>query len=64
MLLLAHLPYAHWIAQLPEPALHLSWFWSFRHGGDIIVIGLEKDSSAQRGRVIAVLKARELNLHG
>ena len=38
--------------------------WVPRHGGDIIVIGLEKDSGAQRGRVIAVLKARELNRHG
>ncbi|GAB1292192.1 Leucine-rich repeat serine/threonine-protein kinase 1 [Apodemus speciosus] len=38
--------------------------WVPRHGGDIIVIGLEKDSGGQRGRVIAVLKARELNPHG
>ncbi|XP_010609370.1 leucine-rich repeat serine/threonine-protein kinase 1 isoform X1 [Fukomys damarensis] len=38
--------------------------WVPRHGGDIIVIGLEKDSGAQRGRVIAVLKARELTPHG
>ncbi|XP_059129208.1 leucine-rich repeat serine/threonine-protein kinase 1 [Peromyscus eremicus] len=38
--------------------------WVPRHGGDIIVIGLEKNSGAQRGRVIAVLKARELTSHG
>ncbi|XP_004623505.1 leucine-rich repeat serine/threonine-protein kinase 1 [Octodon degus] len=38
--------------------------WVPRHGGDVIVIGLEKDSGAQRGRVIAVLKARELTPHG
>lgn len=53
-----------WRVQVPEPSLPLSWLWSLRHGGDIIVIGLEKDSGAQRGRVIAVLKARELNPHG
>uniref|UniRef100_A0A286XAK7 non-specific serine/threonine protein kinase n=1 Tax=Cavia porcellus TaxID=10141 RepID=A0A286XAK7_CAVPO len=38
--------------------------WVPRHGGDVIVIGLEKDSGTQRGRVIAVLKARELTPHG
>ncbi|KAL4692184.1 hypothetical protein H8959_015994 [Pygathrix nigripes] len=38
--------------------------WVPRRGGDVIVIGLEKDSGAQRGRVIAVLKARELTPHG
>ncbi|ELV13456.1 Leucine-rich repeat serine/threonine-protein kinase 1 [Tupaia chinensis] len=38
--------------------------WVPRRGGDLIVIGLEKDSGAQRGRVIAVLKARELTPHG
>jgi leucine-rich repeat kinase 1 len=42
----------------------LSWFWFLRRGGDVIVIGLEKDSGAQRGRVIAVLKAREMTPHG
>ncbi|KAM9183729.1 leucine-rich repeat serine/threonine-protein kinase 1-like [Dugong dugon] len=38
--------------------------WVPRRGGDVIVIGLEKESGTQRGRVIAVLKARELNPHG
>uniref|UniRef100_A0A8C6QHT0 Leucine-rich repeat serine/threonine-protein kinase 1 n=2 Tax=Nannospalax galili TaxID=1026970 RepID=A0A8C6QHT0_NANGA len=38
--------------------------WVPRRGGDIIIIGVEKNSSAQRGRVIAVLKARELTPHG
>ncbi|KAM4826424.1 leucine-rich repeat serine/threonine-protein kinase 1 [Thomomys bottae] len=38
--------------------------WVPRRGGDIIVIGLEKEAGAQRGRVIAVLKARELTPHG
>ncbi|XP_037001810.2 leucine-rich repeat serine/threonine-protein kinase 1 isoform X1 [Artibeus jamaicensis] len=38
--------------------------WVPRRGGDVIVIGLEKDAGAQRGRVIAVLKARELNPWG
>uniref|UniRef100_A0A8D1FBS4 non-specific serine/threonine protein kinase n=1 Tax=Sus scrofa TaxID=9823 RepID=A0A8D1FBS4_PIG len=38
--------------------------WVPRRGGDIIVIGLEKDAGAQRGRVIAVLKARELTSRG
>ncbi|XP_073917852.1 leucine-rich repeat serine/threonine-protein kinase 1 isoform X4 [Castor canadensis] len=38
--------------------------WVPRRGGDVIVIGLEKDSGAQRGRVIAVLKAREMTPHG
>lgn len=35
-----------------------------RRGGDIIVIGLEKESGMQRGRVIAVLKAGELAPYG
>lgn len=30
----------------------------------MIVIGLEKDAGAQRGRVVAVLKARELTARG
>ncbi|XP_053128852.1 leucine-rich repeat serine/threonine-protein kinase 1 isoform X2 [Hemicordylus capensis] len=34
--------------------------WIPRRGGDIIVIGLEKEDVSQRGRVIAVLKAAEL----
>ncbi|XP_029431041.1 leucine-rich repeat serine/threonine-protein kinase 1 isoform X2 [Rhinatrema bivittatum] len=38
--------------------------WIPRRGGDIIVIGLEKESENQRGRVIAVLKAAELEPHG
>ncbi|XP_004593208.2 leucine-rich repeat serine/threonine-protein kinase 1 [Ochotona princeps] len=38
--------------------------WVPRRGGDVIIIGMEKDSGAQRGRVIAVLKARELTPHG
>ncbi|XP_012588205.1 PREDICTED: leucine-rich repeat serine/threonine-protein kinase 1 isoform X2 [Condylura cristata] len=38
--------------------------WVPRRGGDVIVIGLEKDAGAQRGRVIAVLKARELTSCG
>ncbi|XP_048225127.1 LOW QUALITY PROTEIN: leucine-rich repeat serine/threonine-protein kinase 1 [Perognathus longimembris pacificus] len=38
--------------------------WVPRRGGDIIVIGMEKESGAQRGRVIAVLKARELTPYG
>lgn len=38
--------------------------WVPRRGGDILVIGLEKDGAAQRGRVLAVLKARELNSRG
>ncbi|XP_076980135.1 leucine-rich repeat serine/threonine-protein kinase 1 isoform X1 [Tamandua tetradactyla] len=38
--------------------------WVPRRGGDVIIIGLEKESGAQRGRVIAVLKARELTPHG
>ncbi|XP_071070427.1 leucine-rich repeat serine/threonine-protein kinase 1 isoform X2 [Dasypus novemcinctus] len=38
--------------------------WVPRRGGDVIVIGLEKESGAQRGRVIAVLKARELTPYG
>ncbi|KAJ8797771.1 hypothetical protein J1605_016973 [Eschrichtius robustus] len=38
--------------------------WVPRRGGDVIVIGLEKDAGTQRGRVIAVLKARELTPHG
>ncbi|KAJ1069628.1 hypothetical protein K5549_006212 [Capra hircus] len=38
--------------------------WVPRRGGDIIVIGLEKEAGTQRGRVIAVLKARELTPHG
>ncbi|XP_012867565.1 PREDICTED: leucine-rich repeat serine/threonine-protein kinase 1 isoform X1 [Dipodomys ordii] len=38
--------------------------WIPRRGGDIIVISMEKESGAQRGRVIAVLKARELTPHG
>ncbi|KAL7980154.1 hypothetical protein Chor_001422 [Crotalus horridus] len=35
-----------------------------RQGGDIIVIGLEKEAISQRGRVIAVLKAVELASYG
>lgn len=42
---------------------HLPGF-SCRRGGDIIVIGLEKESGTQRGRVIAVLKAGELAPYG
>ncbi|XP_039215029.1 leucine-rich repeat serine/threonine-protein kinase 1 isoform X3 [Crotalus tigris] len=38
--------------------------WIPRQGGDIIVIGLEKEAIAQRGRVIAVLKAVELASYG
>ncbi|EPQ10685.1 Leucine-rich repeat serine/threonine-protein kinase 1 [Myotis brandtii] len=38
--------------------------WVPRRGGDVIVIGLERDAGAQRGRVIAVLKARELTSRG
>ncbi|KAG8516285.1 Leucine-rich repeat serine/threonine-protein kinase 1 [Galemys pyrenaicus] len=38
--------------------------WVPRRGGDVIVIGLEKDAGAQRGRVLAVLKARELTSCG
>uniref|UniRef100_G1PX96 Protein kinase domain-containing protein n=2 Tax=Myotis lucifugus TaxID=59463 RepID=G1PX96_MYOLU len=38
--------------------------WVPRRGGDVIVIGLERDVGAQRGRVIAVLKARELTSRG
>ncbi|XP_075414060.1 leucine-rich repeat serine/threonine-protein kinase 1 isoform X1 [Tenrec ecaudatus] len=38
--------------------------WVPRHGGDILIIGLQKESGVQQGRVIAVLKARELALHG
>ncbi|XP_060116064.1 leucine-rich repeat serine/threonine-protein kinase 1 [Heteronotia binoei] len=38
--------------------------WIPRRGGDIIVIGLEKEGSAQRGRVLAVLKAGELAPYG
>ncbi|XP_066094861.1 leucine-rich repeat serine/threonine-protein kinase 1 isoform X2 [Saccopteryx bilineata] len=38
--------------------------WVPRRGGDVIVIGLEKDAGAQQGRVIAVLKARELTPRG
>ncbi|XP_063170359.1 leucine-rich repeat serine/threonine-protein kinase 1 [Candoia aspera] len=38
--------------------------WIPRQGGDIIVIGLEKESISQRGRVIAVLKAVELASYG
>uniref|UniRef100_A0A8C7ANZ7 Leucine-rich repeat serine/threonine-protein kinase 1 n=1 Tax=Neovison vison TaxID=452646 RepID=A0A8C7ANZ7_NEOVI len=38
--------------------------WVPRRGGDVIVIGLEKDAGGQRGRVLAVLKARELTPHG
>ncbi|XP_053437826.1 leucine-rich repeat serine/threonine-protein kinase 1 isoform X2 [Nycticebus coucang] len=38
--------------------------WVPRRGGDVIVIGLEKDGGVQRGRVIAILKARELTPHG
>ncbi|KYO21000.1 leucine-rich repeat serine/threonine-protein kinase 1 isoform A [Alligator mississippiensis] len=38
--------------------------WIPRRGGDIIIIGLEKESGMQRGRVIAVLKAGELASHG
>ncbi|XP_036211675.1 leucine-rich repeat serine/threonine-protein kinase 1 isoform X3 [Myotis myotis] len=38
--------------------------WVPRRGGDVIVIGLERDAGAQRGRVIAILKARELTSRG
>ncbi|XP_062819072.1 leucine-rich repeat serine/threonine-protein kinase 1 isoform X1 [Anolis carolinensis] len=38
--------------------------WIPRRGGDIIVIGLEKEATSQRGRVIAVLKAAELAAYG
>ncbi|XP_006872218.1 PREDICTED: leucine-rich repeat serine/threonine-protein kinase 1 [Chrysochloris asiatica] len=38
--------------------------WVPRRGGDVLVLGLEKESGTQRGRVIAVLKARELTPHG
>lgn len=38
--------------------------WVPRRGGDVIVIGLERDAGAQRGRVIAVLRARELTSRG
>ncbi|KAJ6662886.1 hypothetical protein lerEdw1_011090 [Lerista edwardsae] len=38
--------------------------WIPRRGGDIIVIGLEKEAAAQQGRVIAVLKAAELAPYG
>ncbi|XP_007958127.1 leucine-rich repeat serine/threonine-protein kinase 1 [Orycteropus afer afer] len=38
--------------------------WVPRRGGDVIIIGLEKESGAQQGRVIAVLKARELTPYG
>ncbi|XP_066492192.1 leucine-rich repeat serine/threonine-protein kinase 1 [Tiliqua scincoides] len=38
--------------------------WIPRRGGDIIVIGLEKEAISQRGRVIAVLKATELAPYG
>uniref|UniRef100_A0A8C6XCI5 non-specific serine/threonine protein kinase n=1 Tax=Naja naja TaxID=35670 RepID=A0A8C6XCI5_NAJNA len=38
--------------------------WIPRQGGDIIVIGLEKEANSQRGRVIAVLKAVELASYG
>ncbi|XP_074090333.1 leucine-rich repeat serine/threonine-protein kinase 1 isoform X1 [Macrotis lagotis] len=38
--------------------------WIPRQGGDVIIIGLEKESGTQRGRVIAVLKARELAPYG
>ncbi|XP_026528814.1 leucine-rich repeat serine/threonine-protein kinase 1 [Notechis scutatus] len=38
--------------------------WIPRQGGDIIVIGLEKEAISQRGRVIAVLKAVELASYG
>lgn len=52
-----------WRAQ-PWTNASPSGFWFLRRGGDIIVIGLEKDAGAQRGRVIAVLKARELTSRG
>uniref|UniRef100_A0ABM5EYR3 non-specific serine/threonine protein kinase n=2 Tax=Pogona vitticeps TaxID=103695 RepID=A0ABM5EYR3_9SAUR len=38
--------------------------WIPRRGGDIIVLGLEKEANSQRGRVIAVLKAAELASYG
>ncbi|ETE65938.1 Leucine-rich repeat serine/threonine-protein kinase 1, partial [Ophiophagus hannah] len=41
-----------------------SLFLHSRQGGDIIVIGLEKEAISQRGRVIAVLKAVELASYG
>lgn len=47
----------------PHPALPLRVRLR-RRGGDVIVIGLEKDAGAQRGRVVAVLKARELTARG
>ncbi|KAM4677599.1 leucine-rich repeat serine/threonine-protein kinase 1 [Discoglossus pictus] len=38
--------------------------WVPRRGGDIIIIGLEKECGGQRGRVIAVLQAEELKNDG
>ncbi|KAM6202380.1 leucine-rich repeat serine/threonine-protein kinase 1 [Rhynchocyon petersi] len=38
--------------------------WVARRGGDVIIIGLEKEAGAQEGHVIAVLKAREMTPHG
>ncbi|XP_048338175.1 leucine-rich repeat serine/threonine-protein kinase 1 isoform X2 [Sphaerodactylus townsendi] len=38
--------------------------WIPRRGGDVVVIGLEKEGDSQRGRVMAVLKAAELTPHG
>ncbi|XP_026565039.1 leucine-rich repeat serine/threonine-protein kinase 1 isoform X1 [Pseudonaja textilis] len=50
------------------PVKDLLWipslFLHSRQGGDIIVIGLEKEAISQRGRVIAVLKAVELASYG
>lgn len=56
-----HLPHGQ---PSPGPNASPSRFWFPRRGGDVIVIGLEKDTGGQRGRVIAVLKARELTPHG
>lgn len=61
------LPICCWLrvggTRAPPPALpHL--VPSRRRGGDVIIIGLEKDAGVQRGRVLAVLKARELTARG
>ncbi|CAH2274383.1 leucine-rich repeat serine threonine- kinase 1 [Pelobates cultripes] len=38
--------------------------WVPRRGGDIVIIGLEKESGGQRGRVLAVLQAGGLEIDG
>ncbi|XP_053320757.1 leucine-rich repeat serine/threonine-protein kinase 1 isoform X2 [Spea bombifrons] len=38
--------------------------WVPRRGGDIVIIGLEKESGGQRGRVLAVLRAKGLENDG